>query len=529
VASVASLIGRFRRSTGDTRQQLKWVLFGVSFFIPVFMGLGFVIGGSDYEHLLRAPIMIAEAIFLTSYGIALAKYRLYDVDVVINRTLVLAVLAGFITLTYALVVVGVGQLVGGDEDGLALPIAATALVAVAFEPVRLRAQTWANRLVYGERATPYEVLSDLTARLAGAEEGQGILGRMATLILEGTGAERVTVWLGGTPGGIEPSATAGSDSSGLKEPELDADEVFPVHHDGEVVGVFEVVKPRGSSLSTAERSLIADLAGSAGAVLGYQRLNDSLAERARELDESRLRLLEAQDEERRRLERDLHDGAQQMLVGLKVKIGVAAQLAERHGADQLVALLRGLSAEAQAALDEVRLLARGIYPPVLESDGLGSAISALAASAPIEVSVSEDGLGRYPMEVEAAVYFDVSEAVTNAVKHARTPVRIDLLDDGERLRFTVSDTGPGFDTRSSTAGSGLVNMADRLDSVGGSLVIESGSEGTRVRGVVPLSVARSPQPESTQVSASRVGSNSDLERKATAPASRALDSYSPAS
>jgi signal transduction histidine kinase len=311
---------------------------------------------------------------------------------------------------------------------------------------------------------------------------------------------------------MHPQATSPADEAPGPEPALDEVGSFPVLHDGEVVGALEVVKPRGTALSTSERSLITDLAGSAGAVLGYQQLNDSLTQRARELEASRQRLVEAQGLERRRLERELHEGAEQFIVALKVKLGVATQLAHRQGAADLESLLDGLTEEAQAALDDVRSLAKGIYPPILESDGLGAAVSALAASTPVEVKVERDGIGRYPIDIEAAVYFDISEAVTNAVKHAESPIAIELAESAGTLRFSVRDSGPGFELDTHQPGSGLENMADRMSAVGGTLGVETsvGAQ-TVVWGSVPL-----------QTEVSTEGSKSDLETKATAPASSAL-------
>ncbi|MGB7861723.1 MAG: hypothetical protein WBM90_14610, partial [Acidimicrobiia bacterium] len=272
VLSLAALVGRFRRSTGEQRHQIKWILWGALALVPMFLGVGFVIGGTESEHLLLVPVYAAEVIFLTSYGIAIAKYRLYDIDVVISRSFVLAVLAVFITGTYAAIVVGLGGLIGGDGDGLLLPIAATAVVALAFEPVRFRAQRWANRVVYGKRATPYEVLADLTERLAVATAGEGLLQRLADLLREGVGADYAAVWLGHS-GEMIVAATSPEISRTALQPALDGETSFPVSHNGEVVGALEVTKPKGTVLSVQERSLISDLAGSAGAVLGYQRLN----------------------------------------------------------------------------------------------------------------------------------------------------------------------------------------------------------------------------------------------------------------
>jgi signal transduction histidine kinase len=283
-------------------------------------------------------------------------------------------------------------------------------------------------------------------------------------------------------GASSPTGWAGD------EPGSEDAAVFPVRLEGETVGALELVKPSGIPVSTTERNLVNDVAGSVGLVLGYQRLNDSLARRAEELEHSRHRLMEAQDLERRRLERELHDGAQQQLVGLKVKIGIARQLAANEGHSGLVSLLDGLAEEAQLALEEIRSLAKGIYPPVLESDGLVVALSGLAAGAPVSVLVQHDGLGRYPSEVEAAIYFNVSEAVTNAIKHGSPPISIDLIDSDGIIRFEVTDSGSGFNVAEMKPGSGMNNMSDRLDALGGVLSVTSKpGAGTTIRGEVPVS------------------------------------------
>lgn len=412
------------------------------------------------------------------------------IDLVVSRMVVLATMAGFIAFVYALAVVLADRFTGGTADGLVLPIVATAVVAVAFEPVRRRAQRWADRLVYGWRATPYEVLSDLTAKLADAEQGEGILERMASVLGKGTGADRATVWLGSPGGDMRPGATWPSDSAVLAAPDLGNEDVFPVTHAGDVVGALELLKPSGSALSSTERALVSNVAASAGLVLGYQLLNDSLEERAEDLEESRRRLVDAQDVERKRLERDLHDRAEQRIVALKHQLEGAARLASRRGADEIEERLANLADEAELAVNEVRSLARGIYPPVLENEGLSAAISGLASSSPIEVDFDGDAVDRYTGEIEAAVYFDIAEAVTNAAKHAVAPIRIELEEARGALRFTVSDSGPGFDPAVANGGSGIHNMADRLDAIGGHLTIHSTPGGrTTVTGEIPLSRA----------------------------------------
>lgn len=489
--AAVDLVVRWRRSTGVVRLQMRalalaigWFAFGVAFSAAL------ALAGLEEAQLIRVENVawvLGLAAFPVAIGVAVLQYRLYDVDLVINRTVVFVVLVGFIAVVYGTVVVGVGSVLGGGGGGWA-SILATAVVALAFEPVRHVAQRWANRFAYGHRATPYEVLSDLTERLTGSGQGGDILDRMASLLVDGTGAERATVWLG-SPGEMRPVATSGENGSGSPV-DLSADTVFPVVHHGETVGALEVVKPRGMALSPQERSLMSDLAGSAGAVLGYERLNESLAHAAKEIGSSRRRLVGAEGEERKRLEEELNEGAQQLILALKVNIGLARRAAADSGSPGLVALLDGLIQDAQAALDEVHNLAKGIYPPVLESDGLGAAVSALAAGAPVEVEVSRDGIGRYSREVESAVYFDISEALTNAVKHARPPVRVTLADHEGVLRFSVSDSGPGFDPGKAREGSGLANLRDRVDAAGGKIEVRSApGERTTIEGEIPVAGA----------------------------------------
>lgn len=485
---LAGLVVRFRHSSGTTQQQFKWIVWGASIFGPAIV-FSVIASGTALEDFSRPLTLAAGGIMFGSYAVAVARYRLYDVDLVINRTVVFVGLAGFITLVYAVLVVGLGRLVGGG-DGLLLPILATAVVAVAFEPVRRRTQAWANHLVYGRRATPYEVLSDMTRRLAAAGPGEQILEQMARLLQEGTGAGRVTVWLG-PAGEMEPVVSSPSDPPMYYVIDLEDVGVFPVSHDGEIVGALELVPSPGVALSPSDKSLVSDLAGSAGLVLGYQRLNGLLAERAAEVDESRARLVGAEDEERRRLEDELRGVVHEAIGELQDRVATASELAREHDAADLASLLGGVAGEAATALSEVRSLAQGLYPPVLATEGLTAAVCGLAESVPVEVRVSGNGVTRYPAGVEAAIYFNVSEAITNAVKHANPPIRVELKENGDMFRFTVSDRGPGFDVDAVEMGSGLENMRDRLDAVGGRLHIESTSAGTEVCGEVMLaSVAR---------------------------------------
>jgi|FLYL01.1.fsa_nt_gi signal transduction histidine kinase len=491
VGSGISLIVRYRSSRGEERLQIKWLAFSAGLVIVTFVLMFVSSGGAAATRFFwqEMAVAVAFASVPLAVGVAVLRYRLYDIDSVLSRAITTALVGAFITATYATVVVGLGSLFGSGDGELLLPIVGTAVVAVAFEPVRLGAVRWANRLVFGQTVTPYEVLSEVIGRLSHAEDDDRLIARLAVLLRDATGAQRALVWLGDETS-MELAAASPPTDEPSSPPALDGDDVFPAIHSGELVGALQVIGVRGGALSSVERELVSGLAGSAAAVLGHRWLNESLAARAADLEASRARLMEVQDAERKRLERDLHEGAEQYIVALKVKLGVASQLAGRHGATDLTRVLDELAGEAQAALDDVRSLAKGVYPAVLESEGLGKAVADLARSAPVEVVVDRQGLQRYPSEIEATAYFVISEAVTNAVKHGVPPIEVTLTDTEGALEFEVRDQGPGFDIEDLDEGSGLANMADRLEAVGGALVIESSpGSPTRVIGrVVPARV-----------------------------------------
>jgi signal transduction histidine kinase len=383
------------------------------------------------------------------------------------------VLAAFVTLVYAGLVVGVGAAIGRGGNAVLSAVAA-AVVALAFQPVRRRAQRIANRLVYGERATPYEVLSDFSDRMGGAFPIDDLMPRMAQVLARGTGASSARVML--RVGAELRELASWPPGAGA----ADGEHVTPVSHQGEDLGALAVAMPASDPMDPVKGKLVRDLASQAGLVLRNARLIE-------ELRASRQRIVAVQDEERRRLERDLHDGAQQQLVALTVKARLARSMAERDAA-KATDLLEQIEAETQAALEQLRELARGIYPPVLADHGLAAALKAQAARAAVATSVDADGVGRYPREVESAVYFSVLEALNNVAKYAgasRASIRLRATD--AELRFEVADDGVGFDPGSTARGTGLQGMADRLDAIGGRLAVRSSpGRGTMVVGRVSV-------------------------------------------
>ena len=496
LASIASLFVRWRHAVGEERQQLRLLVFvaGVGF---VFFWLSGVPGpissvgwaGFQVSLLLGIPAAIA---------IAILKYRLYDVDLVIRKTVVFGVLAAFITAVYVAVVVGLGSIF---TDTLVLRIAATALVAVAFQPVRDRANRLANRLVFGDRATPYEVLARFGERVGETYASDDVLPRIARVVAEGTGAGRSDVWLrlgdrltlAASWPVSEPRASFAIEGNEL--PPIDADRVAPVGHQGELLGAIAVTKPASEPLTAGEAELLDRLAEQAGLVLANAGLTADLearlmqiAQQAADLRSSRQRIVAAQDEERRRLERNIHDGAQQHLVALAVKLRLA-KTALQTDPERGRLMLQEIGGEADAALDTLRSLALGIYPPLLEEQGIAAALAAQYTRSELPVRMETDGIGRYPIELEAAVYFCTLEALQNAAKYARaTSITIAFRERDDDLEFSVADDGVGFSTETNGSGTGIQGMRDRMAVFGGDAEIESSpGRGTIVRGRVPVS------------------------------------------
>ena len=493
IVSVVSLFVRRRKADALQHTQLRWLAYVVGLaavWIVVMLPLMLVFGENSIAaglFWLVATPLVALGIPV-SVGIAIVRHRLLDIDVVISKTIVYGALAVFITIIYVGVVVGVGQLAGSVATP-ALSAIAAAIVALAFQPLRRRLQRVANRFVYGARATPYEVLSGFSEHLAGVYGQENLLTRMAQVLAEGTGATHSDVWLAvgnelraaaGWPEGGGDAASVPLRGDGALPEIPQATRAMPVLHGGELLGALSVTKAPSDPMTQTEERLLNDLAAQAGLVLRNVRLIE-------ELRASRQRIVAAQDERARALERNIHDGAQQQLVALAVKLRLAGTLAEKDP-PKTAAMLEQLRAEAQDALENLRDLARGIYPPLLADQGLAAALSAQARKSPVPVSVDADGVGRYPQEVEAAVYFCALEALQNIAKYSgAATATLRLSASNGDLRFEATDDGAGFDAATTRYGTGLQGMADRLDAVGGSLVVRSSpGAGTSVVGRVPV-------------------------------------------
>jgi signal transduction histidine kinase len=431
--------------------------------------------------------------FVSAVAVAILRYHLYDIDVVVNRTIVYGALAAFITGVYVAVVVGVGSVVSSvGGSGLFLPILATALVGVVFQPVRGRLQAVANRLVYGTRATPYEVLSELTRRVAMVEAGDDLLPRMARILAEACAAVDAQVWLvvDGHPqlAGAWPldAAVPPAPRIELGSPRAAAARyAVPVHHAGELLGVLTVSPRPGEGLTPRERTLVAELGLQAGLVLQNIRLESELRAHVDELRASRARIIQAEDLERRRIERDLHDGAQQRLVLLAYSLGMARARFGTRGDVELRKTLDEAVAQAQLALAELRSFARGIHPAILTEAGLGPALQSLAERSPVPATVDGDVIGRLPAPVEATAYFVVCEALANVARHAEaSAVAIHVARHDGRLVVEVADDGVGG--AAAERGSGLRGLADRVLVVNGRFEVHSPpGGGTRLVAEIP--------------------------------------------
>jgi signal transduction histidine kinase len=506
-AGVLGQAYRYRRShDGLERQQSRLIFWTmvpavvVSLIVLTRTGHSSAFTGFENRPIDIVPVnlfrvfQVVFAVIPLALFIGILRFRLWNIDRVISRTLLYGMLAGFVSVVYVGVVIGLGRVLGVQQHGnIGLSIVATGLIALAFEPVKERMDKLANRLVYGSRATPYEVLSELSVRMAEVDVPEALLSRLARLLGEGVGARRTDVWL---YIGDEARPAASWPTGSETEPMEHATAVVPVDHQGELLGALAISKAGNAQLSPTEAKLLSDVGAQAGLVLRNVRLTAELMARLEELKASRHRLVAAQDEARRRLERNLHDGAQQQLVALKVQLGLAERLAS-SGQD-ITEMLQELGEGVTEALENLRDLARGIYPPLLAAEGLPPAIAAQGRKTPFELSIDADGIGRYPLEVEGAVYFCCLEAFQNTTKYAEAQhVTVTLRDGDGMLRFRVEDDGRGFDAATVTRGSGTQNITDRVEALDGTVTLTSTpGQGTVLSGEIPI---HTPEPEPAPV------------------------------
>ena len=476
---------RYRRvSTPPQRQQTKWVVFGISAAVAtqsVGALLGPLLARTDLPAALYGVadltvVTFAYTLIPLSIGFAILRYRLYDIDLVINRALVYGALTAGVVGLYVLVVGGLGTLLQAGGN-LLVSLLATGLVALLFAPLRERLQKAVNRLMYGERDDPYAVLSRLGQRLEATLAPDATLHAVVRTVAEALRIPYVAIEVG-RDGGFERVAATGEP---VGEPLR-----LSLAHGGEEVGRLLLgARPGEAGFSSADRRLVDDLARQTGAAIYAARLSA-------DLQRSRERLVTAREEERRRLRRDLHDGLGPQLAGLTMKAEAARDLL---GTDlsRAEALLEGITEEAQEAVADVRRLVYALRPPALDALGLVGALRSHASHRAdggprVEVEAPEgDGFAALPAAVEVAAYRISLEAINNAARHAgaRNCV-VSLTLEGAMLDLEIIDDGTGIgpDHRS---GVGFHSMRERAEELGGTFAIGADpSGGTRVAARLPL-------------------------------------------
>ena len=517
---------RYLRLGGRDRERMQWLAVGLVLAADAALVCGVL-------HLLvgwPGPVGAVAAAATVAVPAGLVAGTSAQLAPLAGRLLVHVLsLAGFsivVSAIYVVIVLGLGQQPGdhGDREVLGLSMLAAAVAAVGYLPARDRLLASATRFVYGAREAPDEVLRTFGSRMTRAvamdelllqlaESLRKTLGLTSAEIYTGTGdvlelavsvpdAGRRSIVLGDrerpvvTRAGVSgnawtsvwlPSLLNGRDRSQLR--------VAPISHGGELLGLLVIERPADADVfSEEDERVLTELARQAGLAFYNVQLDaelqttlDELRRQADELRESRARIVASGDAERRRVERDLHDGAQQHLVALAVNLRLATDIiADDQAAG--IEMLGAMAEDVQATIREVRELAHGIYPPLLADNGLGEALRAAASRSPLAVTVHTDGIGRYSQGVETAVYFCCLEALQNAGKHAPgAAVQVRLWEESGGLLFSVSDNGPGFDAAQARGGHGFVNMSDRLGAIGGTVRWESQpGHGTTISGSVPI-------------------------------------------
>jgi signal transduction histidine kinase len=505
--AVFAQVYRYRHvSSPIQRQQTKWVVFGAGLAIGamiLLMVVGEVIRPLNQPYAMYGLTVAAlfPLVFLSiplSLGAAMLRSRLYDIDPIINRTLVYGALTACVVGLYALVIGYMSQLFQTSGNFL-ISLVATGLVAVLFQPARERLQRGVNRLMYGERDDPYAVLAHLGRRLEGTLAPEAVLPSLVETIAQAlklpyTGIalrteNRERASTGSTDDEFEIAATCGEIPLTLSPEHL---VTLSLVYQGERVGQL-ILAPRapGEAFSTADRRLLDDLARQAGVAVHAVRLTTDLPRATADLQRSRERLVTTREEERRRLRRDLHDGLGPTLASLAQRLDTARGLVP-HDPDAAVGLLGDLKGQIKATITEIRRVAYALRPPALDELGLVPALrehvahydQANGLSVALE---APDELPPLPAAVEVAAYRIVLEALTNVARHAHARSCCIRLSLAAGLCLDIIDDGCGLPA-GCRAGVGLTAMRERAAELGGECHIEpSAVRGTRVWARLPVS------------------------------------------
>ncbi|MPZ95505.1 MAG: hypothetical protein GEU96_11515 [Propionibacteriales bacterium] len=474
LASTIALASRWRHSDATQRQQFRTV--GVA-------AVGFAvvsIATYPWQPVWIPAVLVTFNALIVVYAVAVARYRLHDLEPMLGRGAVAAILSVLVAAVYLLIVVGAGGAVGRGVDNVLLQLVAVGVVALLIEPARRKTRQLVDRLLYGREANRTEVLSTLAARASTSATAEDMLGEVTALMVRSTGAARAEAWLD-IDSVTRLAAAAGT--SDEAEPTLQV----TVDNQGERFGELRLYARAAVDLVSDAPQLLDDVAHALGVVLRNDRLTAQLRTQLDELQASRQRLVEAHDRARRSLERDIHDGAQARLISLRLRLGALRARADVARDPRLAGDLDALGREVDTAVRSLRNLARGLHPPILEQAGLPAALRAHVRDLPIPVAVTARGIGRYQRAVEGAAYFSCLEAVQNAVRHSEaTCITVELNGDAAVLRFCVRDDGTGFDSSQSLSGTGLTNIDDRMSALGGQTHIDSApGRGTRITGKIP--------------------------------------------
>ena len=487
IAASISMVLRLRRSRGVEREQLKWIAFAAAIVAVAFachLMLSFSGLGDRIEWYGVLWGMALCGIPLAA-GIAILRQGLFDIDLVVNRTLVYSLLTALIAGLYIFLVMGAGALF--QEGGVIPPLFATGVVAVAFQPLRHRVQRGVNRLLYGERDDPYAVLTRLGQRLEGALAPEEILPAVVRTMTEALRLPYAAVVLHGAST-LEPAAAAG-----ISVPDVIR---LPLVYQAEPVGEL-VVAPRapGEVFSAADRRLLEDLARQIGVAAHTVRLTA-------DLQRSRERIVSAREEERRRLRRDLHDGLGAQLAALAIQAGAlrTSIFRDPNGARDQASELR---TELRSAVADIRRLVHGLRPPALDELGLIGALRERAAryetsgdfhtvegehlgdAALTVVVIAAPDLPVLTAAVEVAVYRIAEEAVANVARHAAARTCQIRLEAADWVTLTVEDDGRGLGCDRGV-GVGLLSMRERAEELGGHFTIGARMDGAGTRLIVQL-------------------------------------------
>jgi signal transduction histidine kinase len=493
LAGVA-LVVRLRRASGEERQQLRWIAAAVAVAAAVLMAIVVhnLSRGGNVPADLRLILVLSVAVLAipVATGMAVLRYRLYDIDLVIGTAVKAGVLAGFVTIGYVAVVTLAGMVLGraGSSDFVG-SLVAMVVVALAFQPLRRRLKRMADRVVYGRRADPYEALARFSRSLAAVASNTAVLPRFAEALAGATGASQVRARLS-LPGGVAiatwPEALSATDAR--------ADVSFPVSHAGEQLGEMAVLLPAGGSLSREQSRLAAELSQQAGLAFHNARLDaslraqvEALARDSAELEASRRRLVFAEDLERDHLVGAIRRDVGRYLVPMAAELDRLAGLV-RFDSEAADRLLEELEAQANRALDAMRDISHGLFPALLADRGLAAALESYRQQSdqPVSLEISPDVRGvRLAPEREAAGYFCCVETLA-ALDSGRLGLRV------RQDRLEVQSEGRLAGPLPADFGQRLV---DRAEAVGGSVQLDSRPAGQLVLCVTfPLGPDALPRP-----------------------------------